>query len=356
MGFDSRHYTDSIQNDLQEIVSHSLNDLEVLVNQKVVITGSSGFIGTWLAMSWLYAHQVLNGTGSLLLTSRNPRSQQSLHEAVDPNTAATYVASDIRDLFIPEDFHGAYFVHAATPASETLNVSQPTQMLDIIIQGQRRVLSEATRTGSRRFLFLSSGAVYGKQPLDVDYLTEDWSGGPDITDPRSAYHEGKRVAELMGNLTAQQDGLQFVSARLFAFLAPFLPMDTHFAAGNFMKDAYSGRPIHIQSGGGSVRSYQYATDMCSWLWALLVRGGVGRGYNVGSDEIVTIRELAEQINQNIKSSGKVSVLGQDTEENVSRYVPDVSLCRSLFTVENYVNLEKAIMRTEKWLLTSNGKK
>jgi dTDP-glucose 4,6-dehydratase len=221
-------------------------------------------------------------------------------------------------------------------------------MLDIIIDGQKKMLDIAQATSAQCFLFLSSGAVYGRQPMDLDGLPEDWDGAPKIEDPQNAYHEGKRVAELMGNLYASASELRFVSARLFAFLAPFLPLTDHFAAGNFIGDILAGRNITIQSGGGSVRSYQYGTDMSVWLLAVLARGLSGRAYNIGSDEAVTIRKLAETIALEDGNVTRVEVKGTNSAENVNRYVPDVSRSESELDLQNQVTLVDSINRTLNW--------
>lgn len=184
--------------------------------------------------------------------------------------------------------------------------------------------------------------------MDVERIAETWPGSPDVTDPGNAYHEGKRVAELMGNVASSTGRVDFVTARLFAFLAPFLPWGEHFAAGNFLRDAAQGDPIRIKSGGGSVRSYQYGTDMAVWTWALLARGERGRAYNVGSDSPVTIRELADVVVSVSGSTGGVSVEGVDTVANVSRYVPDVSEATSVLGLRNYVDLGEAVRRTLRW--------
>jgi dTDP-glucose 4,6-dehydratase len=224
-------------------------------------------------------------------------------------------------------------------------------MLKIIIEGQERVLAEAVRMNNR-VLFLSSGAIYGKQPLGQAQLPEDWNGAPSLTDTYSAYHEGKRIAELMGNIAVEHAGIHVATARLFAFIAPFLPFGTHFAAGNFMRDALESSEIVIKSGGGSIRSYQYATDLCSSLWALAVRGNSGVAYNVGSETEISIRALAEMIIRIVNPNAHADVQGTDTIENVTRYVPSVRKIVDELNVKNYVNLEEAIRRTSLWSVQS----
>jgi nucleoside-diphosphate-sugar epimerase len=348
MSYGPQHITEQILSDLEEIIQNSAADLEEIVNKPLVITGASGFVGTWLTLSWVAAHKKLSGRGQLLITSRNPQSLIPLTEVIDPRSPITALASDIRALHIPSDFRNGNLIHAATPASAALNASDPAAMLKVIIEGQERVLAEAIRMNNK-VLFLSSGAVYGRQPLDLKCLPETWEGAPQIGDSNSAYHEGKRIAELMGNIAATKHGLHFTSARLFAFVAPFLPLGTHFAAGNFIQDAATSNQIQIQSGGGSIRSYLYATDMCASLWALQVRGESSRAYNVGSEQEVTIRNLALEVVNCTNKEAEVVVIGVDTSENVSRYVPSVERIGNEIGIYQSVQLQQALLRTSNWL-------
>jgi nucleoside-diphosphate-sugar epimerase len=347
MSYGLQHITSRILSDLEEVSENSTSDLEGIVNKPLVITGASGFVGTWLTLSWVSARKKLNGRGQLLITSRNPQSLLPLVNAIDPHTPVTPLSSDIRNLHIPSEFRDGNLIHAATPASAALNSSDPATMLKIIIEGQERVIVEALRMNNK-LLFLSSGAVYGRQPLDLSHLSENWEGAPQIGDSNSAYHEGKRVAELMGNIAATKQDLHFVTARLFAFLSPYLPFGTHFAAGNFMKDALEKSEIEILSGGGSTRSYQYASDLCSSLWALLARGSSGTAYNVGSEEEITILQLAHVVKKIVNDSAAVVVRGVDTTGNVSRYIPSIHRITSELSVKNRVGLEESIKRTAEW--------
>lgn len=348
MVYGAHHITDGIKSDLEEILVNSGSDLSELVNRPLVITGASGFIGTWLTLSWVHAHKRLNGSGRLLITSRSPESLIPLFREIDPDSPVTTQSSDITEFHVPTEFHNGFLIHAATPASASLNTQDPAGMLRVIVDGQERVISEALRT-NMKVLFLSSGAVYGRQPLDLPRIPENWNGAPDISDANSAYHEGKRVAELMGNIAVARQNLNFVSARLFAFLAPFLPQDAHFAAGNFIRDAFNGKQITITSGGGSIRSYLYATDLCSHLWALLAGGETGSFYNLGSEDEISILELGLKIAS--MTVPKVTVVTQeiDSDKNLSRYVPSIKKMRDDFGMVSQITVDEAIHRTMTWL-------
>jgi nucleoside-diphosphate-sugar epimerase len=334
--------------DFLTITQRIPSDLKLVVNSNLLITGASGFVGKWLTLSWLSARQELNGNGRLMVVARNVEELRKLCSIYGATNEVIYVESDIRNFEIPTELTPEYVIHAATPASESLNNQQPEEMMSIIIEGQRNILNESIRSGVGKFLFLSSGAVYGKQPLDVQYVAEDYYGGPLPTDVRSAYHESKRVAELMGNIQAANNKISFVTGRLFAFLAPYLPLNTHFAAGNFLLDGMTGRDISVRSDGQSIRSYQYGSDLCVFLWALLIRGRSGEAYNVGSDVEVSISNLAHQIKSTLSSASKVEITGEIDPATHTRYVPSIAKIKTELSVSNVVDLPTSIARTARW--------
>jgi len=128
-------------------------------------------------------------------------------------------------------------------------------------------------------------------------------------------------------------------------LGPLLSLDIHFAAGNFIRDAMAGRAIRIESAGTAVRSYLYAADLTAWLWLMLLRAPRGATWNMGSEESVSIADLARRTASVLGGPG-VEVLGQaDVGWNPGRYVPSTALVREQLGVAPTITLDAAIRRT-----------
>ncbi|WP_420146422.1 NAD-dependent epimerase/dehydratase family protein [Sphingobium sp.] len=313
-----------------------------LEGARIFFTGGTGFIGRWMLEA--LARAPVHVDVSLL--SRNPEG----FAARAPHLADRFrlIRGDIQSCPAPD---GAFthIVHGATDASAALTANDPRRMFDTILDGTRAMLDLA-RDRQARMLFMSSGAVYGVQPWDVTHVTEDWIGGPSIRDPRSAYAEGKRAAETLCAIYAQQFGVETVTARIFALLGPLLSLDTHFAAGNFIHDAIAGRVIEVQGSGQAVRSYLYAADLAVWMWSLLIAGEKGAAYNVGSEEAVSIADLARRT-ATVLGAPDVHILGRpDSGWNPGRYVPSTALIRETLGVSATVDIDEAIRRTA----ASNG--
>jgi dTDP-glucose 4,6-dehydratase len=214
------------------------------------------------------------------------------------------------------------------------------------LAGICHVIEVARQTGSERVLVTSSGAVYGRQPADIEKIPETCTGAPDPMDAGSAYGNGKRLVE---QFCAVNGDLAIVVARCFSFLGPHLPLDARFAAGNFIRDVLAGQPITLQGDGRAVRSYLYAGDLVVWLLTLLLEGKPGTAYNVGSDEAVTIAELAARIGAQA-GHPELRILGTAAEGPAERYVPCIDRARDHCGLRVYTRLDEAIRRTLDWHL------
>ena len=218
-------------------------------------------------------------------------------------------------------------------------------MLDTLVEGTRRVLDFAVTSGTRRFLLTSSGAVYGPQPQDVKRLPESWSSAPDPVLPASVYGEGKRVAELLCSIYRQTHCLECVIARCFTFAGPHLPMDAHFAIGNFVNDTIHGRRIQVKGDGTPCRSYLYAADLAIWLWTILVKGQSGGTYNVGSEHEVSIAETAHAVRMALESAEPVDIAQRCTPgAPAQRYVPSTARAQNELNLREWIALPEAIRR------------
>jgi nucleoside-diphosphate-sugar epimerase len=223
---------------------------------------------------------------------------------------------------------------------------EPERMFSYVVDGTRAVIDGLLSDNPNvPLLYTSSGAVYGRQPSDVTHISETQTNGPDQLDPSQAYHEGKRAAELLLASATQRGVGNLRLARLFAFLGPGLPLDAHYAAGNFFADALAGRPIRIAGDGTPIRSYLYPTDMIAWSLAVFVRGADSRAYNVGSAADLSLIDVARKIDCDAHVGIDVQTPPPPTGRALNRYVPSTQRIETELGARRTVELDEAIRRT-----------
>lgn len=334
--------------DLDRVVDAVGSRWEHLRGQRLLLTGGTGFIGKWLLATFLHADRRLGLGARMVALSRRPTTFLDEFPELRDAPEIEWLASDVRDLAPQAVGHCGFAIHAATDVVAT---STPAEILDTCSAGTRRLLDAmAPGVSPRRVLLLSSGAVYGSTPPEVRAIPEDWPGAPDPLTPASAYGEGKRVSELLGAMAAAaRPGLEVSIARCFAFVGPYLPLDKHFAIGNFIGAAMRGEDIRIQGDGTPLRSYLYAADLVHWLWNMLFDAPNGRAYNVGGADALSIGALAHRVNRVLGGAGEVRI-AQTPRPGVppQAYVPSVDRIAAELGLNPAVDLDDAILRTARW--------
>lgn len=303
--------------------------MNVFENKRIFLTGGTGFFGKSIL------HRLKSGwlpTTEFTVLSRDPeRFLSSCPEFAD-TARVHFLRGDVRDFRFPERSYD-YVIHAATPAVTDL---PPGETRSVILEGTARVLEFAQNREVKKLLFTSSGAVYGIQPPDIVQVPE--------THPCKPVTE-YGIAKLEAESLCQKSGIPATIARCFAFTGPYLNRNIHFAIGNFIRDALSGKPILIKGDGTPLRSYLYANDLVEWLFFLLGTSTPDEIYNVGSPDAVSIAELAHLVKAALNSDSSIIVCHKaDSGTPPARYVPSVDRAQRL-GLKIKVPLREAIRRS-----------
>lgn len=321
------------------------NDLDRLQGKRVLITGGTGFIGTWLleTISWL--NKNCNRPCKVYVPTRNPDAFARKAPHLVANSGIVLLPGDIADFQYPDD-ECNFIIHAAAPGEPRALINDSLGVAETIIRGTRRALELAIQKNVESFLFVSSGAVYGVQPPDLERIPEDYIGAPDVTNVRSAYGEAKRYAEMLCTLYHRRHSLPIHIARPFTFVGPYQDLNAGFAITDFIRDGLQGGPLTIQGDGTTMRSYCYAADMTTMLWKVLFQSPVGRVYNVGSDESISILELAKKVVSFFGTPMETIVMSKPNIKSMpARYVPDINRGRSELGINIHTDIDKAIHLT-----------
>jgi nucleoside-diphosphate-sugar epimerase len=339
--------------DLDHVLERARPAWEALRGARIYITGGTGFVGSWLLESFAWANARLKLDARVVALTRDAAgfTARLPHLAADP--AISLLEGDVRTpVRVAEPF--THVIHGAVAANAKLNCERPREMVETIVEGTRHTLALAEASGATRFLLISAGAVYGRQPPELTHVPEEYTGAPDpmdVSDAVHAYGVSKRLAESMAALHGRYADCGVTVARCFSFVGPFMPLDWHFAIGNFIRDALARRPIRLTGDGSPYRSYLYAADLAVWLWTILVDGDPGRAYNVGSERALTLWDVARIVSETLADEGAgppTRAREPQPGARASRYVPSTRRAREELWLEEWVGLEDAIRRTWAW--------
>ena len=306
----------------------------------LLIIGGTGFFGRsildaysrGLLSAWSIEKIIVISRNANKLTSTNP-------ELINDNVELLDVDITSVDTLPFAD----YVIHAAASSDASRYTSQSDIEKKNIIQGTLNYcrLAPKFHTDSK-IVFCSSGAVYGYQPKDVQYLTEDMAFGDieSLDEVKKSYAYAKRDAEFAIQKLGQA-GLNVSIARCFSFVGRYLPKDQHFAIGNFIADGIAGRNIEVKTSKKVYRSYMYADDLVLWLMTIADNSNPQCPvYNVASDKEVEIKELADIVanifNVRIKSS-------ENSAKHVDRYIPSTQKAKKTLSLKESYNLRRAIL-------------
>lgn len=304
----------------------------------LLLTGGTGFFGLALLR---YLKELGERAPSVTVLSRDPSRFSEAYS--DLASRVTWWKGDILvPSSLPSNMRFSHILHAATDSTLGPQLSL-LERYQQIVDGTRNILELTVATGANRFLLTSSGGVYGPQPRAMDYMSETYLGMPDPMVPQNVYSVAKRCAEHLCALYEERYGIQTVIARCFAFVGRDLPLDAHFAIGNFIRDALAASQITVGGDGSPIRSYMDQRDLAEWLMALLENGRSGQAYNVGSDVAISIGELAYLVRDTLAPGKPVHIEGKTINQNFrNKYVPSITKAKSELGLNLRYSLQESI--------------
>ncbi len=314
--------------------------------ERILITGATGFVGSWILESVLHANSQLNLRIKVATITRNRRMLAERYPEHINNNTLDIVEGDLASVKFPPGTY-SHVLHLATGApSGSAGVPDGFFILDQLCS--HRLAEFCVAAGVSNFLFTSSGAVYGGVDAPETGITETTSGTPSLRELGSGYGLGKLCSEFIFNSLGAMRGVTVTNARLFSFVGPRLPLTAGYAIGNFISDAMSGRPLTIGSDGTPRRSYLYSSDLAIWLWSMLFRAEETDVFNVGGCRALSIKELATAVLSALGLKREIVVLNMPSAVPRKDYFPNVSKAKEAFGLGELVGLEDAILKTVKW--------
>lgn len=233
----------------------------------LLIIGGTGFFGKSILDSFNRGGLEKWGIERVIAMSRNTESLGKEAPQLISSKLELYSADITKTTTLPA---ADIVIHAAASTDAARYISCPLQEQENIHAGTDNYCKLAkTFHAESKILYVSSGAVYGKQPACMTHIPEEYSASDlsELPGGKRDYALAKRDAEKAIKNLGQQ-GLSVSIARCFAFAGPWLPRNQHFAIGNFIEDGLQGRPITVKARKEVYRSYMYADDLVEWMMTI----------------------------------------------------------------------------------------
>lgn len=264
-------------------------------NKTVMITGATGLVGKYLIEVLMRRNLLFGINTKVIAVGRNEQRFNACFSDVKGIENVIFYKHDVQQ---PCNYAGHldYIIHMASNTHPRLYATDPigTEMINIF--GSYYLLELAANNPGCRFVFTSSGDIYGDNRSEKDYLEERDCGYIDCNTLRAGYIEGKRASEALCNAFKESKGIDFVISRLCRIYGPTVNLDDSKAITQFIKNAVNKENIVLKSKGLQTFSYLYVYDVVSALLTVTVQGKNGEAYNIADNmQVISLRELAEMI-------------------------------------------------------------
>lgn len=277
-----------ITEDIERVLSDDIN-WEQLKGKTVLVTGASGFIGSYIVNTLL-----VKGNIKVIALGR---TKEKLDKKFEERLGSKNLKILVQDVSEPIDCEDKidFIIHAASQASPKFYGKDPVGTLKANTIGTYNLLELARKNNVEKFLYFSTGSVYGNSNDKTPPYTEDYTGNVDITDVRSCYAESKRMGETMCVCYSHQYGFPVNMIRISHTYGPGISLDDGRVFADFVGNIVRGENIVLNSDGSAKRSFVYITDMLRAMFRVLLNGENQNAYNIASEKETSILELANTL-------------------------------------------------------------
>ena len=306
-----------IDEDIARILAEDL-PWEKLQGSTVLVTGASGMIPSYVVYTLLGLNDTLGLGIKVLSLVRNETKARKIFGSILERNDIGLIVQDVTEP-IAVDEPVDYIIHGASAAKPSEHKAAPTSTIRANLIGTFNLLDLAVEKASKGFVLMSSSEVYGKVD-NVSSIRETDYGYLDSLDPRSCYSEGKRAAETICASFKAQYGIDCKTPRFAHIYGPGMSLDDGRVQADFAANVYRGEDILMKSDGSSQRAYTYVSDAVSGLFYVLFKGA-DMAYNIAdSDNVISIRQLAEAFIESRPDKGLNLVIDID-KKSAGKYNP-----------------------------------
>jgi dTDP-glucose 4,6-dehydratase len=303
----------------------------------IVITGGSGFVG-----SYLCEKLINDGHKIIVIDNLLTGSRENINDLLD-NENFSFIEHDVQDHIEIED-KVDYVLHFASAASPKAYTEHPVNTLKAGSVGTINTLGLAKKH-SAEYLLASTSEVYG-DPL-ISPQNEEYWGNVNPNGERSMYDEAKRFAEAAVATYSRSYGLKTKIVRIFNTYGPRMQLNDGRVVTNFIVQALRNENITIYGDGTQTRSFSYVEDTVAGIISLM-NSTEYDVFNIGNPNEMTVGQLAEKIIKLTDSTSEIKYLELPNDDPKQRK-PDITKAKTKLNWEPKVNLDEGLAKTITWV-------
>jgi UDP-glucuronate decarboxylase len=353
-----------LRQDLDTVCADLAEEFGRMAGKRLLITGGAGFLGYYLVQAALHFNRGAGREQPIRVTVWDSfiRGTPAWLSALRGTPHLTVEARDLIEPLPQPMPEFEWIIHAAGIASPPFYRKHPLKTIDANINGLRNLLEHSVAQAERGrpvegFLFYSSSEIYGDPTPESIPTPEQFRGLVSCTGPRACYDESKRFGETLCVVFAQQHGIPTKMARPFNNYGPGLKISDKRVIPDFVREVLAGRDIVMFSDGKPTRTFCYSADAVTGYYKVLVKGGAGEPYNIGTESPeISMADLAQKI---IDTSGELfgyrgRLVRQANAEadylvdNPNRRCPDIGKARRELGYAPRVGIDDGLRRALIW--------
>lgn len=339
-----------LETDIQQILSQTSNELELLAGKNVLVTGAGGFLGRYFIE---------------VFKEFNKTTAQSIHVTAIENGITGQLTNDSQELisnnvnFLTGDVAIVnqleikidYIIHLAGIASPQHYRAKPLETIDVAVNSTRLLLERA-KSDHAKILVFSSSEIYGDPTPENVPTAETYRGNVASRGPRACYDESKRLGETLCWVYQNYFQVNASVVRPFNVYGPGMMPSDYRVLPNFAWSIKAEKPLSIYGQGTQTRTFCYITDAITGFLKVLANEKIGDVYNVGNPSPeVSINQLAEEIAQIINKPSNIKHMPYPESypaDEPMRRCPDISKITAAFGYQPNVDLTEGLTRFLHW--------
>lgn len=309
----------------------------------ILVTGGAGFIG-----SHLCEYLLTKGHRVVCLDNfdhfYDPKIKEQNIVASLGNSLFSLVRGDIRDKAVLKNIFQENavdcVVHLAAKAGVRPSILQPSDYMDVNVNGTVALLEVMHQAGVRRFVFGSSSSIYGNQ------TKMPFSETDDVSQPISPYAASKHSGELLCHVYHHLYGMEVACLRFFTVYGPRQRPDL--AIHKFTQLALSGQPIPLYGDGGTRRDYTFVADIVRGIEQVIEMPNLSYEIiNLGGGQPVTLLDMVRAVEQALGKPLEINFLEKQPGD-VEQTHADIRKANNLFGYQPSISLQEGVRRFVEW--------